>query len=405
MAACKACEMGAGVLILEKMNRAGKKLLITGNGRCNITNTASIADFVKRIYPNGRFLKHAFSQFFNKDIIAFLEANGVATKVEENGKVYPVSDTAGDVLSVFLNKIHRNNGEIKYNCNVTGFEVDESSIISVKYTDEDNVFFAKARCVILCTGGLSYPATGSTGDGYTIARTLAHTITPTRPSLVPLITKGDKAQILQGVSLSNVRVSVWTNNKKHSQGKGELLFTHFGLSGPLIHSLSRGIVEALDLKQKVTLSMDLMPDSDEAATDKILLADLNRNGKKRIDNVMKLWLQSKLISVFLSECGINAEKEAHQLTAEERRKIRILLKDFRFEITSHRSYKEAIITAGGVSTDEINAKTMQSKLIDNLYFAGEVIDLDGDTGGYNLQIAYSTGWVAAVACCSKLGKE
>jgi len=402
MAACKAGEAGLRILVVEKMSRVGIKLLITGNGRCNITNIASLSDFIKRIYPDGKFLRPAFSQFFSKDIISFLNDCGVETRVESHGKVYPVSNKAKDVLGAFIRKALIHEVEIRYNSKVIDLLIEGKTIKGVKIITDDNEYDVFARQVILSTGGKSYPSTGSTGDGYALAVKAGHAIVPVRPSLVPLNTQGDKAQQLQGLSLTDIRASLWINNKKHSQDTGEILFTHFGLSGPLVHSLSRAAVEALDNGCKVEFSIDLVPNMDEIAFDRQLLYDLNQNGKKQIDNLMKLWLPAKLIHLFLAECGIESVKACHQINAPERRKIRLIMKDLRFIITGHRSFKEAIITAGGISTKEIDSQTMQSKLIDNLYFAGEIIDVDGDTGGYNLQIAYSTGWLAGKACSNKV---
>ena len=401
MAACKAGEAGLSVLVLEKMKQAGTKLLITGNGRCNITNTANLSDFIKHINPDGRLLRQAFSQFFSKDIITFLKHCGVETKEEENGKVYPVSNSAKDVLDAFINSALKHDVEIRYNSQVVDLLVEGTTLIGIKLLTDTKESVVFASHFILCTGGKSYPSTGSTGDGYALAAKAGHTIVRPRPSLVPLVTAGDKAQSLQGLSLSAVRASLWIEQKKNSHYTGELLFTHYGLSGPLAHTLSRAAVEALDKGIKVEVSIDLVPQSDEVTFDKQLLNSLNENGKKQIDNLLKLWLPAKLIPLFLSECGIEGDKECHQVNAAERRKIRILMKDLRFIIIGHRTFKEAIITAGGISTDEINGKTMQSRLINNLYFAGEIIDVDGDTGGYNLQIAYSTGWLAAQACVGK----
>ena len=402
MAACTAGEAGLSVLILEKMSRTGIKLLITGNGRCNITNTTGLSDFIKHIYPDGRFLRHAFSKFFSKDIISFLKNCGVETKVEEHGKVYPVSNKAKDVLAAFMTKALMHDVEIRYNSQVIDLLIEEKTIKGVKILTDDKKQDVFARHVIICTGGKSYPSTGATGDGYALTVKAGHTITQIRPSLVPLNTFGDKAQQLQGLSLSNVKASLWINNKKHSQSTGEILFTHYGLSGPLVHTLSRAAVEAVENDIKAEMSFDLVPQSDEVAFDKKLLEELNTNGKKQIDNLLKFWLPAKLIPLFLTECGIENNKECHQINAAERRKIRLLIKDLRFIITGHRSFKEAIITSGGINTKEIDSKTMQSKLFDNLYFAGEIIDLDGDTGGYNLQIAYSTGWLAAQSCVNKI---
>jgi predicted Rossmann fold flavoprotein len=248
--------------------------------------------------------------------------------------------------------------------------------------------------VILATGGKSYPATGSNGDGYELARTVGHSIERLRPSLVPLETEGMVAQQLQGLTLKNVRISVWVNEKKRGEDFGEMIFTHFGLSGPIILTLSRMVVDELHLQNKVEISIDLKPALDEQKLDLRLIRDLDEFGKKQISNIFSNWLPSSMIPVFLELLAIDPEKEGHQVSSKERKQIRHLLKNFRFTINGHRSFKEAIITAGGVPTSEISPKTMESKLVRGLYFAGEMIDLDAETGGYNLQIAYSTGWLA-----------
>jgi hypothetical protein len=248
--------------------------------------------------------------------------------------------------------------------------------------------------LILATGGKSYPATGSNGEGYELARSAGHTITNVRPALVPLETGGNMAQQLQGLTLKNVRATVWVNDKKRGEDFGEMIFTHFGLSGPIILTLSRIIVDELHQKNKVEVSIDLKPALDEQKLDTRLLRDLDEAGKKNISNLFKNWLPASMIPVFMNTLGIDPGKEGHQVSSKERKRIRNLMKNFRFDIKGHRSFKEAIITAGGIPTSEISSKTMESKLVSGLYFAGEMIDLDAETGGYNLQIAYSTGWLA-----------
>ncbi|MFC1528262.1 NAD(P)/FAD-dependent oxidoreductase, partial [Candidatus Neomarinimicrobiota bacterium] len=251
-----------------------------------------------------------------------------------------------------------------------------------------------AKKVIICTGGKSYPATGSTGDGYILAKSVGHTIEPLFPALVPIVTKCNLTSQLQGLALKNVNATVLVSDKKQTEAFGEMLFTHFGLSGPIILTLSRFIVKELVNNNKIELSIDLKPALDNSKLDKRLLRDLNDYGKKQIENIVKLWLPAKLIPVFIKACGLDAAKKGHQITGIERSKIKSLMKDLRFEVTGHQPFKEAIITAGGITIKEIEPKTMQSKLAKNLYFAGEVIDVDANTGGYNLQIAYSTGWLA-----------
>lgn len=401
IAAGHAAELGARVLLLEKMERAGRKLLITGKGRCNITNDAPSSEFFKHITPNGRFLKHAFAGFFSGDIVNLLNAYGVETVVERGGRIFPVSNKSSDVVQALLNYNNKHKVEMRFGQKVEKLIVADGAVQGVTVLANGKTTDLSCTHVILCTGGCSYPATGSTGDGYRMAGSLGHDIVQARPALVPVETKGNLAERLQGLSLKNVKASIWVNGKKGMEAFGEMLFTHFGLSGPIILTLSRFIVDEVRNKNQVEISIDLKPALDENKLDDRLIRDLNENGKKLLENIFKAWLPSKMIPVFIEETGIDGKKQCHQVTAKERRKIMLLMKNLRFEISGYRSFKEAIITAGGVNTQEIESRTMESKRIKNLYFAGEIIDLDADTGGYNLQIAYSTGWLAAQSCTEK----
>lgn len=398
IAAGRAAERGAKVLLLEKMERAGRKLLITGKGRCNITNDAPMSEFLSHVKPNSRFMKPAFSTFFSSHIIELLNRYGVETVVERGGRVFPTSNLAADVLQALLTWVKQQGVEIHYHCKVQKLLVRDSIIEGVEVLENGRLVTYNADRVIVCTGGKSYPATGSDGDGYRMASETGHVIETVRPSLVPIETHGTLAQELQGLSLKNVSASVWVNGKKQASDFGEMLFTHFGLSGPIILTLSRLVVDELMKKSKVEISIDLKPALDEQKLDARLIRDLNENGKKHIDNVFKLWLPSKLIPVFIKTLGIDPYKECHQMGAKERKKIALMMKDLRLEVKNFRSFKEAIITAGGVSTQDVNPKTMESRKVKNLYFAGEVLDVDADTGGFNLQIAYSTAWLAAESC-------
>lgn len=395
IAAGHAAQLGAKVLVVEKMRQAGRKLLITGKGRCNITNNAPVSEYFKNIFPQGRFLKHAFDRFFNNDIIQLLNEQGVETIVERGERVFPVSDSAADVLQGLLNWMNRNKVEIIYEAKVTKILAEANKVSGImiqRFNQESRI---DCKNVIICTGGRSYPATGSTGDGYLMAQSVGHTIEEARPSLVPVVTKGTLAADLQGLSLKNVNAIVWVNGKKHKEAFGEMLFAHFGLTGPIILTLSRFVVDEIRKKNKVEISIDLKPALDEQKLDARLVRDLNENGKKQIENVFKLWLPSKLIPVFMLILQIDGNKLCHQMNAKERRSTMLLMKNFRFEVIDFRGFKEAIITAGGVSLQEIDSRSMESRIIKNLFFAGEVIDLDANTGGFNLQIAYSTAWLAA----------
>ena len=398
ISAGRASELGGRVLLLEKMERAGRKLLITGKGRCNITNDAPEGDFYKHIHPNPRFLKHAFATFFSNEIRRLLERYGLETLAERGGRVFPATDKSEDVVKALLDWVLTNHVEIRYGHRVEKLIFDGDVIKGLEVTANGKSAELHGKNVIICTGGCSYPATGSTGDGYKFASKAGHTIEPVRPALVPLEAEGTRCQRLQGLSLKNVNALLWVDGKKAREEFGEMLFTHFGLSGPIILSLSRFVVEELLKNRKVEISVDLKPALDVVKLDRRLIRDLDENGKKKIGNIFRMWLPASLIPVFLDELQIDGEKEGHQIQSKERRKILGLMKDFRLRINGYRSFREAIITAGGVVTGEIDSKTMRSKLVRNLYFAGEVIDLDADTGGYNLQIAFSTGWLAAQSC-------
>jgi predicted Rossmann fold flavoprotein len=401
IAAGRAAELGAQVLLLEKKERPGRKLLITGKGRCNLTNIAPMSDFFQHIHPKGKFLKNAFSSFFSDDIIQLLKKNGLETLTERGGRVFPDTGQSADVVNALLRWIRKNNVTIECNRTVKNLLVSNEIVNGIVMQTETGPSEIRAGKVILCTGGKSYPATGSEGDGYRIAAAAGHTIEGPRPALVPLETEGDRAQRLQGLSLKNIRASVWVNGKKQKDEFGEMLFTHFGLTGPVILTLSGFVVDELIRKNSVDISVDLKPALDEQKLDARLLRDLDGNGKRKIDNIFRMWLPASLIPVFLDDLGIDGSKEAHQMTGKERHRILLLMKDLRFRISGYRPFREAIITAGGIVTDETDSKTMESKLVKNLYFAGEVLDLDADTGGYNLQIAFSTGWLAATSCMAE----
>ncbi len=402
VAAGRAAQGGARVLLLEKMRRAGRKLLITGKGRCNITHDAPASVYYQNIFPNGRFLKHAFHTFFVKDILKILHDHGVPTTTERGSRVFPVSNNAADVVNALMQWMGKKNIDILYDSRATRLLTRQDSIEGVEVLGENGQKQYFAPNVLICTGGKSYPATGSTGEGYELARQVGHSVSDVFPALVPLVTEGDIASRLQGLGLKNVKAMVWVNGKKQKEEFGEVMFAHYGLSGPIILTLSRFVVEQLSNNHKVEISIDLKPALDEQKLDARLLRDLDAHGKKQIDNIFKLWLPSKLIPVFLDLLQIDGSKLCHQLTAKERKRVLLLMKDLRFVVSGHPGYKEAIITAGGVATKEIDSKTMESKKVKGLYFAGEVIDLDGNTGGFNLQLAFSTAWLAADSVAEKL---
>ncbi len=376
------------------MKREGRKLLITGKGRCNITNNAPIGEFIKHIYPDGRFLRFAFSSFFSKDIIELLKRHGVEVVLEYGNRYFPVSNRSSDVLKALLLWVKNHKVDIRCNHRVEELIIENSTIKGVQANGQKFL----SNHVIMATGGKSYPATGSNGEGYELARLAGHSVVTPRPALVSLETEGDLAQKLQGLNLKDVKAMAWVNGRKKAESIGEMIFTHFGLSGPIILTLSRMVVGELENKNKVEIVIDLKPELDEQQLDNSLISDLNEHGNKKVANIFKLWLPASMIPVFAERLHIDTEKECNQVSSKERKQILHLLKNLSFKISGHRSFKEAIITSGGVSTKEISKKTMESKIVEGLYFAGEMIDLDAETGGYNLQIAYSTGWLAGNSC-------
>lgn len=394
MAAGKAAESGAKVLVTERMRQPGRKLLITGKGRCNITNTAPMDQFLKKVHPGGRFLRPAFSSFFSGDMIRLLNEHGLETIIERGDRVFPATGRASQVLETLLKWINTYSVEFIFDSRVSELIIKDSQVkgVIIETTGGQREYYGKS--IIICTGGKSYPATGSTGDGYKLAQMAGHTIEPLRQALVPLETEGNTASRLQGLSLKNINASLYISGKTHSSEFGEMLFTHYGLSGPVILTLSREAVSGLRSGQKVEIILDLKPALDEQKLDARLIRDLNENGKRQLENVFKLWLPSSMTPVFIDLLGLDPGKECHQVNSKERKTILRLMKHFTFRVTGCRSFKEAIITAGGVKTNEINPGTLESKLVKNLYFAGEVLDIDADTGGFNLQIAWSTGYLA-----------
>jgi predicted Rossmann fold flavoprotein len=394
IAAGRAGELGSRVVLMERMAQPGRKLLITGKGRCNITNIAETADFISHIQPNGQFLRHAFSVFFSQDIIDLLHTFGVDTVSERGGRIFPASNKSSDVLEALLKWINKNKVVLMKELRILNLIIKDQTIIGVEAEKNGQKEKILARNVIICTGGISYPATGSTGDGFIFARNIGHIVEPLRQSLVPVETSGDIAGRLKDLTLKNVKATVWSGGKKCKEAFGEMLFTDFGLSGPIILTLSRFIVDELRIHHSVEISVDLKPALNDQKLDARLIRDLNTHGKLLLKDIFRLWLPVKMIPVFIHLLSLDPFKAGHQISAKERQKILFLMKDMRFKITGVRPFKEAIITAGGVNTDQINPKTMESRLIKNLYFAGEILDLDADTGGYNLQIAWSTGWLA-----------
>lgn len=385
MAAIKSAEQGNNVTILEKMNSCGKKLLITGKGRCNITNSANIDDFFKNIPGNPRFLYSSFNNFNNEDIVKFLEAQGVKTKVERGKRIFPISDKSIDVLNAFISKLKELNVKIITNCKVKKILVEEGMAKGIQ-TEENKTFLADK--IILATGGKSYSVTGSTGDGYKMAEETGHTIIEPKPALVPLTCKNHTSleicKEMQGLSLKNVGIKLICSNKTIYEDFGEMLFTHFGVSGPAILSSSSILlrvknVEELLKQNEVKLQIDLKPALDKEKLDLRIRRDFEEVKNKQYKNSLDNLLPQKMIPVFIKYTKINPEKKVNEITKEERKTIVDSLKCFEITINGCGRIEEAIITAGGVSTKEINPKTMESKIIKGLYFAGEIIDVDALT--------------------------
>ena len=388
------------VVLLEKNNSLGRKLLITGKGRCNITSSLDMNDFISNIPGNGRFLFSVFQSFTNNDIIDLLRKNGVEVKEERGNRIFPVSDKAEDVLNALIKEMKRNNVTIKTNSKVTKILVKESKVTGVELENGERLVADK---VILATGGKSYPVTGSNGDGYILASALGHTIKPVRGSLVPLETERELVSKLQGLSLRNVKITIKDiqNNKIIYNDFGEMLFTHFGVSGPTILSSSAHLlryknVDELLKNKKIKLFIDLKPALTHEQLDLRIRRDFEQEKNKCFKNSLDKLLPQKMIPVIIKLSNIDSNKKVNEVTKEERIKIVELLKNFQITITDFRPVEEAIVTAGGINIKEINPKTMESKIVDGLYFAGEIIDVDAYTGGFNLQIAYSTGYQAGM---------
>ena len=401
IAGIKSAEEGNTVTLVEKNDSLGKKLLITGKGRCNITSSLNISEFINNIPGNGRFLYSAFDNFNNNDIIKLLKEEGLEVKEERGNRIFPVTDNSRDVLNALLRKMKKLKIQIKLKSKVNKIIVEENRAVGIIYNDKEKLY---ANKVILATGGKSYPTTGSTGEGYKIAKELGHTINEIKPSLVPLeIYQKNECKAMQGLSLRNIGIKIMDSekNKLIYEDFGEMLFAHFGVSGPVIISSSAHLIrykniEELLKNRKINLSIDLKPALTKEKLDDRILRDFNDLKNKQVKNSLDKLLPQKMIPVVLERLAIDQNKKVNEITKEERQKIVEMLKNFKLEISGFRPIEEAIITAGGISIKEINPKTMESKIVQNLYFAGEIIDVDAYTGGFNLQIAYSTGYTAGI---------
>jgi hypothetical protein len=403
MSAITAGENGNDVTLIEKMNTLGKKLLITGKGRCNITSSLEMDDFIKNIPGNGMFLYSCFKNFTNIDIINFLKKEGLDVKEERGNRIFPVTDKSIDVLKCFTRKMKELNIKILLNSSVQSILLDKQNekVKAVKLASGEII---EADKIILATGGKSYPLTGSTGEGYKLAEELGHHITQIKPSLVPLEAYNIKeCKQMQGLSLRNVKIKFVDSNKDKIiyEDFGEMLFTHYGISGPTILSGSAHLVRYKNINEllnakKIVLSIDLKPALSEEKLDNRILRDFEENKNKQFRNSLNKLLPQKMIDVVIEKSQINPVKKVNEITKTERKNLVKIIKNFEVVIKEFRPIEEAIITCGGINIKEINPKTMESKLVKGLYFAGEIIDVDAYTGGFNLQIAYSTGYTAGL---------
>lgn len=394
MAAVIAGREGAKVTLLEKMNYVGKKMGITGKGRCNITNACDMSDFIKNTPGNGKFLYGAYERFTNEDLLQLLHDAGLETKVERGGRVFPASDSALDVRNTFMKLMKHYGVDVHLEEPVKKLLVDDGVVTGV-VTDKETYH---ADAVVIATGGKSYPATGSTGDGYILAAQVGHKITDIRPSLVPIVTEESWVKDLMGLSLRNVELSVVAKNKVQAKMFGEMMFTHFGITGPIVLSLSHTVGKLMRKKNIgiIGLDINLKPALSPETLDKRLQKDFDLYSKKQLINGMKDLLPSRLIPLIIELAGIDPQKPINQISKEERQQIGYMLQHMPLIVKGLRPVEEAIVTAGGISLKEFNPKTMESKLVKGLYGAGEVLDIDAFTGGYNLQAAFSTGYVAAM---------
>lgn len=393
MAAYAASCQEHAVTLLEQNEKLGKKLFITGKGRCNITNASDMDNLFANVMSNRKFLYSAFYTFDNEQVISFFENQGLHTKVERGNRVFPVSDHSSDVIAALSRALRKQNVEVHLRTKAQNLLIKEGTVCGIALSDGKVM---DADAVIVATGGISYPSTGATGDGYRMAEDSGHRLVKSTPSLVPFETREDWVTQLQGLSLRNVTVSIYNGKKKLYEDFGEMLFTHFGVSGPLILSAS-GIIKASQFEQDLEMYIDLKPALDAEQLDKRILREFDAAMNKQFRNVIGSLMPAKMIPVMIRLCGINPDKKVNEVSREERQHLVNLLKKLPVTITGLRGWNEAIITKGGVSVKDVNPSTMESKKVSHLYFCGEVLDLDALTGGYNLQIAWSTGYLAGIS--------
>ncbi len=393
MAAIAAANNTCEIILFEKNDQLGKKLLLSGKGRCNLTNMCEPEAFLKRFSKKSQFLRDAFKCFFNNDLVLFLKDRGLATKVERQNRVFPITDKSRSVLKVLLKELEKKNVDIQYQSPVKELIVSDQEVQGVVLANGKKYY---ADRVILATGGISYPETGSTGDGFKFIERWGHSVIHLRPGLVALETKQSFPKRLMGLTLRNIQLTFCSGKKRICSDRGELLFTDFGVSGPLVLSLSGKVVDLLNAGE-VTLSIDLKPALNEKQVETRVIREIQNNPRMNIKNFMNLFLPIKLAALMLELLRIDFDKKVSHISSGERKKIITILKSFRLDISKARPMKYAMVTQGGVSLKEINPKTMESRLIKRLYFSGEILDVDADTGGFNLQAAFSTGYLAGIS--------
>ncbi|MGB9978042.1 NAD(P)/FAD-dependent oxidoreductase [Methanobacterium sp.] len=398
MAAIRAGQLGKNVMLIEKNDTIGKKLKITGSSRCNITNTASLDTFMEKFGKKGAFFRSAFVALSNRRLMTFFESKGLKFKIEENGRVFPVTDKSRSVIKVLKEYLSRNKVKINYNTSLVRIK-KKKDYFSL---DLGNDNYMATRKVILATGGISYSATGSTGDGFNVAQKVGHKITPLRPGIVPLKVAEAYVKELQGISLENIQLTFKYGKRKLVSDNGNLIFTHFGISGPLVLDLSSQIVQILEKNETISLSIDLKPEMTEKELQKKLMDEFENRSKTEFKNLMKLFIPNRMIPIFTELLDIDPKKKVNQIKKGERNKVINLLKAFPLTVTGSLPVEKAMVTCGGISRKEIDPQTMESKVMDGLYFAGEIIDFCAPSGGYNLQEAFSTGYLAGEMAAKSL---
>jgi len=405
MAAGRAAELGLKVLILEKMKRPAVKLSITGKGRCNVTNSAPLAEFIKKIKPDGRFLRQVFNRFFSDDVVGFFENRGVKIKLERGGRYFPESDKAQDIVKALLKYCEHDLIDIRTQAKVEKMIIENGQVSGVTYKDlaSNKIIEVKCENVLVAVGGDCYHSTGTTGDGYKIAKDAGHKIEKIFPALVPVELDFKYQKEIEGLHLKNINLSLWNDRKKLDEEFGECEFNKKGVTGPIVLKLSRNVAELIGKGENLHFKLDFKPALDDKKMDNRLIREIEKINKGRVYDMLKSLMPLQLIDICAKMTGLNTDGRCSDLNGEQRKKLRLWLKSMELKIKDVFPINEAIVTAGGINLKEVNPKTMESKLVSGLYFSGEILNIDADTGGYNLQAAFSTGFVAAESVREKIG--